>query len=109
MVQVSRLKRTWMKVNTDKFEVLEHQMDPANNFNCYRSTLKAALWRAQGASDMRERIVIPFFSLFLKDLYFLNECSASRRSNGHINFEVRFQNLYIISKAKIRKTVLSTL
>ncbi|TTC59082.1 Ras-GEF domain-containing family member 1B-B [Bagarius yarrelli] len=32
-------------------------------------------------------IVIPFFSLFIKDIYFLNEGCASRLPNGHINFE----------------------
>lgn len=34
------------------------------------------------------QIVIPFFSLLIKDIYFLNEGCASRLSNGHINFEV---------------------
>lgn len=51
-------------------------MDPTSNFNSYRSTLKAAMWRSAGATDERQRIVIPFFSLLVKDLYFLNEgCS----------------------------------
>ena len=35
------------------------------------------------------QIVIPFFSLLIKDIYFLNEGCASRLSSGHINFEVR--------------------
>ncbi|KAG7271795.1 hypothetical protein CRUP_018291 [Coryphaenoides rupestris] len=34
------------------------------------------------------QIVIPFFSLLIKDIYFLNEGCASRLTNGHINFEV---------------------
>lgn len=76
MSPISRLKKTWAKVQSAKFSILEHQMDPTSNFNSYRSTLKAAMWRSAGATDERQRIVIPFFSLLVKDLYFLNEgCS----------------------------------
>lgn len=53
-------------------------MDPTSNFNSYRSTLKAAMWRSEGATEERERIIIPFFSLFVKDLYFLNEGCSNR-------------------------------
>jgi len=66
----------WSKVQSAKFSILEHQMDPSSNFSSYRSTLKAAMWRSAGATDERQRIVVPFFSLLVKDLYFLNEgCS----------------------------------
>ena len=34
------------------------------------------------------QIVIPFFSLFVKDMYFLNEGCTNKLSGGHINFEV---------------------
>lgn len=34
------------------------------------------------------QIVIPFFSLFIKDIYFLNEGCVNRLPNGRINFEV---------------------
>ena len=61
-------------------------MDPSSNFLSYRSTLKAAISRSEGATDQRQRIVIPFFSLLVKDLYIVNEGTASRLSNGHINF-----------------------
>ncbi|XP_063446007.1 ras-GEF domain-containing family member 1B-like isoform X1 [Mytilus trossulus] len=91
MSQVSRLKKTWAKVNTAKFEILEHQMDPSNNFGSYRSCLKAAMWRSENATNAREKIVIPFFSLFVKDLYFLNEGHSSKLENGNINFEKFWQ------------------
>uniref|UniRef100_T1JM98 Ras-GEF domain-containing protein n=1 Tax=Strigamia maritima TaxID=126957 RepID=T1JM98_STRMM len=91
MSPISRLKKTWAKVNTAKLEVLEHQMDPTSNFASYRSTLKAAMWRSEGAVDQREKIVIPFFSLLVKDLYFLNEGCANRLPNGHINCEKFWQ------------------
>ncbi|XP_017093228.2 ras-GEF domain-containing family member 1B [Drosophila bipectinata] len=87
LAPISRLKKTWAKVQSAKFSVLEHQMDPTSNFNSYRSTLKAAMWRSEGATEERERIIIPFFSLFVKDLYFLNEGCSNRLPNNHINFE----------------------
>uniref|UniRef100_A0A0A1WIQ7 Ras-GEF domain-containing family member 1B-A n=1 Tax=Zeugodacus cucurbitae TaxID=28588 RepID=A0A0A1WIQ7_ZEUCU len=87
LAPISRLKKTWSKVQSAKFSVLEHQMDPTSNFNSYRSTLKAAMWRSEGATEERERIIIPFFSLFVKDLYFLNEGCSNRLPNNHINFE----------------------
>ena len=34
------------------------------------------------------QIVISFFSLLIKDIYFLNEGCANRLPNGHVNFEV---------------------
>lgn len=34
------------------------------------------------------QIVIPFFSLLIKDIIFLNEGCANRLPNGHVNFEV---------------------
>nr|CAD7603032.1 unnamed protein product [Timema genevievae] len=81
----------WSKVQSAKFSILEHQMDPSSNFSSYRSTLKAAMWRSAGATDERQRIVIPFFSLLVKDLYFLNEGCSSKLPNGHINFEKFWQ------------------
>lgn len=91
MSPIQRLKKTWGKINKDKFEILEHQMDPSNNFGSYRSSLKAALWRSAGAMEDRERIVIPFFSLFVKDMYFLNEGCTNKMPNGHVNFEKFWQ------------------
>ncbi|XP_065080104.1 ras-GEF domain-containing family member 1B-like isoform X1 [Ochlerotatus camptorhynchus] len=88
---ISRLKKTWAKIQSAKFSILEHQMDPTSNFSSYRSTLKAAMWRSEGATDDRQRIVIPFFSLLVKDLYFLNEGCTNKLPNGHINFEKFWQ------------------
>lgn len=64
-------------------------MDPTSNFTTYRQSLKAGMQRAltaqEGACD---KIVIPFFSLLVKDLYFLNEGCSNKTDNGHINFQV---------------------
>ncbi|GAB6024636.1 hypothetical protein CHUAL_009778 [Chamberlinius hualienensis] len=84
---VTRLKKTWSTVdNVAKLEILERQMDPSSNFLNYRSTLKAAVWRSQKASDRKEKVVVPFFSLLLKDLHFLNEGCVDKLANGNINF-----------------------
>ncbi|CAB0043839.1 unnamed protein product [Trichogramma brassicae] len=91
MSPISRLKKTWSKVQSAKFSILETQMDPTGNFSSYRSTLKAAMWRSAGATDERQRIVVPFFSLLVKDLYFLNEGCSNKLPNGHINFEKFWQ------------------
>uniref|UniRef100_A0A8C4M1N9 RasGEF domain family member 1C n=1 Tax=Equus asinus asinus TaxID=83772 RepID=A0A8C4M1N9_EQUAS len=87
MSPVSRLKKTWAKVKTAKFFVLEHQMDPTGNFYNYRTALRGAAHRSLTAHSSREKIVIPFFSLFIKDIYFLNEGCANRLPSGHVNFE----------------------
>lgn len=91
MSSIQRLKKTWLKVNKEKFEILEHQTNPSNNFSSYRSSLKAALWRSEGASADHERIVVPFFSLLVKDIYYLNEGCVNRLPNGHVNFEKFWQ------------------
>uniref|UniRef100_A0A672P2V1 RasGEF domain family member 1B n=1 Tax=Sinocyclocheilus grahami TaxID=75366 RepID=A0A672P2V1_SINGR len=51
---------------------------PTNHYSCY--IILCSLFAFQ--------IVIPFFSLLIKDIYFLNEGCANRLLNGHVNFEV---------------------
>ncbi|XP_077457228.1 ras-GEF domain-containing family member 1B-A [Stigmatopora argus] len=87
MSPVSRLKKTWSKVKTAKFDILEHQMDPSGNFYNYRTALRGATQRSVMANSSREKMVIPFFSLLIKDIYFLNESCANRLHNGHVNFQ----------------------
>ncbi|XP_077571360.1 ras-GEF domain-containing family member 1B-A [Stigmatopora nigra] len=87
MTPVSRLKKTWSKVKTAKFDILEHQMDPSGNFYNYRTALRGATQRSVMANSSREKMVIPFFSLLIKDIYFLNESCANRLHNGHVNFQ----------------------
>nr|XP_016928620.1 ras-GEF domain-containing family member 1B-B [Drosophila suzukii] len=85
---IARLKKTWAKVQTTKFEGLEHQMDPSSNFLNYRSTMKAAVWRSEREKANKiERAIIPFFSLFLKDLHAINESHETKLVNGNLNFE----------------------
>uniref|UniRef100_G1PD39 RasGEF domain family member 1C n=1 Tax=Myotis lucifugus TaxID=59463 RepID=G1PD39_MYOLU len=86
MSPVSRLRKTWAKVKTAKLFILEHQMDPTNFCN-YRTALRGAAHCSLTAHSSQEKIVVPFFSLLVKDIYFLNEGCANRLPNGHVNFE----------------------
>ncbi|KAI8039560.1 ras-GEF domain-containing family member 1B [Drosophila gunungcola] len=88
LTAIARLKKTWAKVQTTKFDGLEHQMDPSSNFLNYRSTMKAAVWRSERETANKiERAIIPFFSLFLKDLHAINESHETKLANCNLNFE----------------------
>lgn len=43
------------------YKSLQHQMDPSNNFGSYRSCLKAAMWRSEGAAEDREKVCTVYF------------------------------------------------
>lgn len=64
-------------------------MDPSSNFCNYRTALQGAAQRSQTANSNREKIVIPVFNLFIKDIYFLHKIHTNRLPNGQINFKVR--------------------
>ena len=83
MNPVQRLKKTWAKANSGKFDRLMNTMNPFGNFSNYRKALKEATGRK---GDRKERAVVPFFSLLVKDLYMVNETIPLNLDNGHINF-----------------------
>uniref|UniRef100_A0A8C7YF17 Ras-GEF domain-containing protein n=1 Tax=Oryzias sinensis TaxID=183150 RepID=A0A8C7YF17_9TELE len=56
MSPVSRLRKTWSKVKTAKFDILEHQMDPSSNFYNYRTALRGAVQRSRTAHSTREKV-----------------------------------------------------
>uniref|UniRef100_A0A915Q0K8 Ras-GEF domain-containing protein n=1 Tax=Setaria digitata TaxID=48799 RepID=A0A915Q0K8_9BILA len=53
---ISRLKKTWNRVEKSKLEILRHQFDPTANFVSYRSTLKAAIWRFNSARNEADAV-----------------------------------------------------
>lgn len=67
---------------------MQHHMDPSSNFCNYRTALQGATQRSQMANSSREKIVIPVFNLFVKDIYFLHKIHTNHLPNGHINFKV---------------------
>ncbi|XP_035702883.1 ras-GEF domain-containing family member 1B isoform X2 [Folsomia candida] len=88
---VSRLKKTWSKVNCADLIELQTAMDPKNNFSAYRTMYKTAMWNSlaipQGESH-NYKILVPYFALLLRDVYNLNSIYPSKiKSNNHINFE----------------------
>ena len=66
----------------------QHHMDPSSKFCNYRTALQGATQRSQTANSSREKIVIPVFNLFVKDIYFLHKIHTNHLPNGHINFKV---------------------
>uniref|UniRef100_A0A1I7RIR6 Ras-GEF domain-containing protein n=2 Tax=Bursaphelenchus xylophilus TaxID=6326 RepID=A0A1I7RIR6_BURXY len=81
---VTRLKKTWQRVEKAKLEILQHQLNPSGNFVSYRATLNAAIWRFEGAKNDNERVIIPFFGLLLKDLYMIHRSSLEPLPNGQL-------------------------
>uniref|UniRef100_A0A914SIY5 Uncharacterized protein n=1 Tax=Parascaris equorum TaxID=6256 RepID=A0A914SIY5_PAREQ len=55
----------WLRVDKSKLQILQHQLDPSANFTSYRATLKAAIWRSEGAKNDAEMYKPPSAS----DLY----------------------------------------
>ncbi|XP_066549183.1 ras-GEF domain-containing family member 1A isoform X2 [Amia ocellicauda] len=84
---VARLKKTWSKVKTAKFDILERYMDPSSNFCNYRTALQGAAQQSRAAHSRSNKIVIPVYNLFVKDIYFLNKMHPDRLPNGHVNFK----------------------
>lgn len=87
MSPITRLKKTWSRVKCRKFDRLERELNPTCNFACYRAMFKIA----NETVGQRFEFAIPFFSLFVKDVYFLNEGHSNRLPNGQINFEKFWQ------------------
>ncbi|CAG0892664.1 unnamed protein product [Cyprideis torosa] len=92
---VSRLKKTWTRVHNTQLSVLEHQMSPDSNFASYRSTLAAAKWRRSGAENgkvvadeqqERRKIIIPVFSVLIKDLQHTFQGCCHRLECGDFDF-----------------------
>ncbi|XP_046685274.1 ras-GEF domain-containing family member 1B-like [Homalodisca vitripennis] len=86
MAPVSRLTKTWTKAGSERLTVLRQAMDSAADYDNYRATLKAAVWRAAGSSSS-QNIVIPLFALFVKDLYGLADPCSNKLPGDHINME----------------------
>ncbi|XP_054258079.1 ras-GEF domain-containing family member 1B-like [Macrosteles quadrilineatus] len=103
---VKRLRKTWTKTLLQKFHNVEAQMDAGGDFALYRSTLKTASRRFGSSSPSpttdqsgtAPTTVIPFFSLFLKDVFTLQEACLKKLPNGHINFERFWQMAKLVTE-----------
>ena len=80
MNSVSRMAKTWSKCNDSSFKKLERTVSPDRNFHKYRKRLNEKL--VDGCE-----YVVPVFSVFVKDMYVLNEGIKNRLPNNLINFQ----------------------
>lgn len=87
MSSVRRLRKTWNRVNPEDLLALEKTMDPSSNFSNYRSMIRDAI----GSDNDNNQVTIPFFSLLIKDIYFLNEACVGTKTDGNINFSKFWQ------------------
>ena len=62
-------------------------MDPISNFSTYRVTLEKAIGQADKAKDGPHSWVVPFFSLIVKDIYFLHQGMSDMDVKGFIRFD----------------------
>lgn len=56
--------------------LLQAFVDPFSNFTTYRQALETAI--GQASKNKEKTCVVPFFSLLVKDIYFLNEGMTNR-------------------------------
>ncbi|VDP24453.1 unnamed protein product [Soboliphyme baturini] len=87
---VARLVKTRARLDESKLKVLEIQLDPSCNFYSYRSTLKAAIWRATGATNQTEKVIVPIFGLFLRDAMALVERCTKVLPDGALDYMCPF-------------------
>ena len=83
---------------------MQHQLDPSGNFISYRATLKAAIWRFEGAKQEAEKVIIPFFGLLIKDLFLLYRRCVMPLPNGHLNYAVsNLKKMFLYKEIGLRQ------
>ena len=100
MNSLSRMKKTWSKGGSKlvgEFETLSDVVDPSGNFRNYRSVIK-------GLKDTDA--ATPFFSLMVRDIYFINEGAEKKLKNGQLNFQRLWPVSESLSAFIVRKVAL---
>jgi hypothetical protein len=72
----------------DKFQQLEQYIDVSKNFSTYRLVLKVAMGEAVKHEWAADKIVIPFTSIVLQDVYYIKTHSKDYTTAGGINLKV---------------------
>lgn len=85
----------WEKIQLDKFQQLEQYMNVSKNFATYRLILKLAMEEANKHGWVTDKIVIPFTSIVLQDVYFIKTHSKDYTPAGGINLKVEFRSINI--------------
>lgn len=73
--------------HTSFLHPLQDFVDPINNFGAYRNALVKAIGQADAAQEGPHSWVVPFFSLIVKDIYFLHQGKSDRDDRGYIHFD----------------------
>ncbi|CAF2101263.1 unnamed protein product [Rotaria magnacalcarata] len=98
MLPVKRLKKTWSKANRAKLDTLEKYMNPSKNFCIYRSIVKAAMQRAEKHNWQPGMVIIPFLSIFLRDVYFIKVRSPDLIMTNDQHEELNLKKFYILAR-----------
>ena len=77
-------------------EMLDAYCDPSGNFNYYRQSLLDVM--SMGQVQDESFCVIPFFSLLVKDIYFLNQAMKRQTTEKHVNFEKCWQLAKLVTQ-----------
>ncbi|CAF3810721.1 unnamed protein product, partial [Rotaria magnacalcarata] len=95
---VKRLRRSWEKVQLEKFEQLEQYTNVSKNFANYRLILKSAVEDAEKNTWTVDKIVIPFTSIVVRDVYFIKTHSKDYTIEGGINLKKYYSMAKFISE-----------
>ena len=89
IMAVTRLQKTWKKINPCKHLVLEHLFDPNKNFQNYRAVLRhvATTKNTKSENTSNHAFLIPSMSLLLKDLLYLTKKAADRKIDHQVLIE----------------------
>ncbi|UJR13401.1 hypothetical protein I4U23_000416 [Adineta vaga] len=98
MQPVRRLRKTWEKIQLDKFQQLEQYMNVSKNFATYRLILKVAMEEADKHGWITDKIVIPFTSIILQDVYFIKTHSKDYTPDSGINLKKYYSMAKFISE-----------
>lgn len=99
LLHISRLKKTWQRVDQTKLDILAKSTDSANNYSQYRKVLCEKFDKAKSS----ELIVIPIFSIVMRDLNHLFYSLPSKNFVGFLNMERFWEMAKYISKNIMNK------
>lgn len=93
---ISRLKKTWQKVDTKKLEILSESTDSSNNYFLYRNILEEKFKESKKKDT--KIMIIPIFTIVMRDLNHLFYTLASQNLKGYLNIERFWEMAKYISK-----------
>ena len=94
LLHVARLKKTWLRVDKTKLDILTASTDSSNNYYLYRKILSEKI----NAAKCSEMIIIPIFSIVMRDLNGLFYSLPSKVFMGYLNMERFWEMAQYISK-----------